>query len=725
MSLAGRAKAASKEAPGVAEMRRILALPIHGALQPEEVEAVSAAEILPKAWQDGWRLWEPQARTILAWDGTGGAVVPLGVGRGKSLSRDLVVKHSWAQGAKRILLHVPPRVYGQVLTRDFPLSARVIGLDVPVHGLGALRKDSDGTAQEKRLRLAKSGWRGLYVMPFSLLSEEDAEEVLGRIDPDVVVVDEGHHLQEKSDSAKVRRWKVMMNERRRKLCVLSGTLTRRSIMDYFHFFSLALGEGSPLPLERWLAEVWAGVLDLEAVAPEDDHEAAVAPLLGWASDAVRLGRVPSGTVKGPLVAGKAGVQRAYRLRRSTAPGIVASDEDDLGVSLLLANAVAVPAPWSEDHAVKMSERHPPGDDVFVPAVAFAHLPPLERVNALLWAAWRPCWKTPSGDQIQDARHSYKWRYEIAAGFYNDLRWPDPADLARKRGISGHDAADVVKRSRRRHDAWNSYVGSLREFLQAGHVPGLDTPDLVGTEIRHHGARRLPEKLVQKWHRAKGMEFEGMVERERHVVRLSDWKIRRCAAWCRDLPRGEGAIVWVYNVEVGAWAYEVLKEELGEDRVLHCPAGAAGDRRLLEQGHPESNVPCDKVCVASLPAHHEGKNIQRFGHAFYLQLPREAKVMQQSLGRIHREGQRRDSVTATLCLSLDFDHHLYAAMLTDATFAHVMDDRQRVVYADYEQAPKRFPPEFLNERGFEVCASGPDAERKFREMFNVVAPTERK
>lgn len=722
MSFADRVQVVNEEeSPILVAARRIAALPVGGPLTPDEIEAVARAEVAPAAFASGFRLWEVQARTALLVETKDGAYIPAKVGGGKALASFLAVKVAWRKGARRVVLHVPARVYVQTMLRKIPEAWRALDMaDVPVHGLG-------GLTRERRMKLARSGWRGLYVLPYSLLSTDDADEILASIDADAVVADEAHALVLRNGAARSRRWNAFMARRRRMFVALSGTMDFRSVADSHHLMIYALGDEAPLPRDRSVLKRWVDVLDADrAQQPDEEKIRGLLPILDMVRHAVASGRVSAEVVGGPLTPDAQGLRRAYRVRRDTAPGVVASSgAEDVATSLLYRNLPAAIRPFTDRDACDYELRFPRVDEdsdapgqAIVPVQAFHGMTPEEKVHAYIWAVDRRS-RTPAGDVVEFAFHGFKWKQELSAGFYNELVWPSAEDVARKRAVDLATAEDLLKRSRRQYERWQRYAAKLRRFLDGDHVPGLDTPELVGNEIKHHGARRLPDDLVKAWRTAKDLLFDGIVERVSRQERVCDYKIQHAIRWAREqVPEGKGAIVWVYNVELGQWAYEEFVKAFGSDRVLHCDDGARADRDFADEGRVKETR--TKFCITSLPAHSEGKDLEYFQHMLFLQCPRSAKMLQQAVARLHRPKQEADELCVDFCLTTAFDHQLYNAMLRDAVYAHVVDQPQKVVYADYESSeanpfPKAFPPSFLEERGFIVRKLGKQEEKMLSDL----------
>ena len=207
---------------------------------------------------------------------------------------------------------------------------------------------------------------------------------------------------------------------------------------------------------------------------------------------------------------------------------------------------------------------------------------------------------------------------------------------------------------------------------------------------------------------------GAVKRESSAVRVCDYKIQHAIAWYQSLSKGTAALIWYDNIELGAWAAEMFREA-GID-TLHCPAGSRADNDLATI---EETGKCDQAVVLSINAHREGKNLQvGIQESFYLQSPRDAGWMQQSIGRLHREGQPADEIFVHQCLTTPFDSENFAACLVDAAYQHASGgNRQKIIYAGYDPLPQMYPPEFLQERGLEVQALDDQSQSLLTEKFD--------
>ena len=650
------------------EIQRITNLPIIYPMTEEEVSSWTREHILASAWNSNFRLFREQAEAGLAYEMYSGAFCTIGVGFGKTLASLMIAGLAYAKGLRRIVYMLPPNVLAQLEATDIAWARTKIPMGYSIHILGGLTKD-------RRQLIAKSGRSGLYVMPYSLLSTTDGESLLQDIAPELIIADEAHNLAKARAARSKRVWKYV-NSRKPEMVALSGTMSQKSLKDFWHLANASLKDNSPLPISSTLASEW-GVL-IDATAEWDGGSTATGPLLPLVSWARK--NFPKEAPR--MLETIAGFRHAFQLRLNSAPGVVDSGDSSIGTSLVLCNS---PVPDYEK-----SEGW-------------------ERLDAL-GKQVNEAWLTPNGDEIDHAIHTFKWAYELyGGGFYNELTWPTTETLASRKNIPLKAASELIDRSKEYHLFGQEYAKTLRRWLADNHIQGLDTPFLVGNDMRLNGPENVGAELFDTWSVWKTSDFEGRIDRDSRAVRVCAFKIRHCLRWVSELPKGEGAIIWVFHKEVGQWMYETLTGA-GVD-VLHCPAGPLHDRAILD---PKNS---GKIIVASLTAHGTGKNLQHFQNQFYLQWPRPAKDAEQSLGRTHRSGQKADELLVYTCHTALFDHLNFAACLNDALYTHqTMRSRQKLIYATYYPLPMIFPQAVLIERGFETKILPPEAIKILEERF---------
>lgn len=638
------AKRPGGASPEQLEMARIVSLPLEGMPDSEAVEIFCFDQMLASSYDAGERLWPTQVAAVDAYQRHGGGIFPIGVGWGKTGISLMIAESAYRAGARKIMLLVPPQLVPGLVKRHIPEWRRRVPMSVPFHFLA-------GRAASARASIVQSQAPGVYVYPYSLLSASDAVDLLEQIAPELVIADEAHNLR----NPKAARTKRLLHflrelEPRPQLVAMSGTITAKAIGDYHHLASLALREQCPIPRTSSMAFFWGQILNSDAPAPTGYAKGLMAPLLGWARQ-----HFPDETFRQDQTES---YRRAYRHRLTSAPGVVATGDEEIGVSLRIENVeFPGPGPQIVEHLRRLKD---------------------EMV-------------TPQGEPIDHAIHTFKWAYELSAGFYNSLVWPTEEELMKHRRVSQPEAELLLVRARQHQRAVQDYHKILRDFFD-GSPPGLDTPREVGRSMSMHGDKHVGATVYGAWLAMKEADFEGRPERYNKPVRIDDWKVRQVVAWAQE--RGKG-LVWVYHQEVGIWLMEALKE--ADVPALHAPAGA--DDLIEEIGDPGRGGKGDVVVVASMPSHGTGRNLQAFQDQIFMQWPRSAQLAEQTLGRTHRNGQQADELVAHTLMSIEFDHVCRAACLNDAIYIQqTTGARQKIVYCDYDPLPMIYSPEFLREQG---------------------------
>jgi len=213
-------------------------------------------------------------------------------------------------------------------------------------------------------------------------------DLLKEMAPDLIVSDECHKLA-RTDSARTRRLLRYFNEcPETKFVGLSGTVTRKSIKDYWHLLLAALKENAPLPLKWNQMNDWAMALDFGV---REDERCGIGALKYLLSDNDRS-LVESRVLHRDQRLAMA--REAFKQRLIETPGVVATSDEEVGSSLLV-----------RKHTMP--------------------LPP-DVAEALL--GLRDRWTTPAGEEITDAIDYWRKAREIACGFFYKWDWKGEPDL---------------------------------------------------------------------------------------------------------------------------------------------------------------------------------------------------------------------------------------------------------------------------------------------------------
>ncbi len=231
----------------------------------------------------------------------GGLVSMQGVGCGKSLVAALLPT---ALESKRTIIMVDPALKPQMQS------------DLKLYGLHfAVRENV------------------IDVVAYSELSSSNGADILDRTQPDLIVADEAHRLRSKQSARTKRFLRYMKAHPKCRFVALSGTLISRSILDYAHFFDLALGDRSPLPGKYGDLHDWAAAIDENPVA----FPIAPGKLLLLCDEGEDL-------------------RSGYRRRIVETPGVISTPESELGVSLVIHGRTPPPDPVIES-ALRHLERY--------------------------------------------------------------------------------------------------------------------------------------------------------------------------------------------------------------------------------------------------------------------------------------------------------------------------------------------------------------------------------
>lgn len=669
---ARRSAEAEEGGTGYAELDRIVRLEVVDPLDPGEVRAYTRKNLLESAWNEGFRLYDEQANGLFQYEEVAGGFHPIGVGWGKTLLGLMTAEKGYQKGLRKIALFVQSDTLSQLVVTDIPYYRRIVPMSYPVHVLG-------GKARRDRQSLAKSNKRGLYVIPYSLLSTEDSEENLFDINPELVIGDEVQNLSNRG-SARSQRFLRFADESEPEFVAMSGTITKKSIEQYEHLIKLALKEHNPLPNSSVMAREWGAVIDAEAEeVTSRSATGPLKPLIWWA-----MKHFP----KEDLKEDQAGFRKAFKLRLNSAPGVVASGENEIGTSLTITT-----------HNIR--------DYVDAAGESYEKLEELMDKVELEWV-------TPNGDEIEHAIHTWKWLFELSAGFYNELVWPDAQVYADRKDIPLSEAEDLIDQAMDAHRARQKYAKELRDWLTRHAKQGLDTPLLVANNMSNHGAKNVGSILYEAWTEWKEIYHDDLPDREANAVYVCDYKVRAAIDWAK---KTDGGLIWYYHQAVGKWLFEHGKKE-GLD-VLHCPAGKKHNDIVRDPANR------DKIIIASQTAHGTGKNLQHHQNNYVIQWPRPADRAEQLLGRTHRNGQSADELHVWKNDINEFDCMNFASCLNDSLYIHqTTGTRQKLIYCNYDPMPKIFPSSVLRERGAEVRRLTREQEIMLKNKFGEYENAER-
>jgi hypothetical protein len=255
---------------------------------------------------------------------------------------------------------------------------------------------------------------------------------------------------------------------------------------------------------------------------------------------------------------------------------------------------------------------------------------------------RNTWETPNGDIITEAVELWRHIRELALGFY--YRWDPPAprdwlDARRAWKSCVRGTLKVSKDFDTELQVWNA-AKNKNSLLGYNFVPVYDAWK-AWSKIKD----TFKPNPVAEW--------------------LDDFALRACGQWLNQSvwKENDKRIVWVEHRAFG----EALAKR-GWDYF------GAGDNRILDTQQT--------AIVASIAAHGEGKNLERFSKNLIVSPPASGKVWEQVLGRTHRPGQEADEVTCEVFLDVPECRESFEQARRDAKYLEdSLGNVQKLNYAD--------------------------------------------
>ena len=651
---------------GTTDMRRIVSLPIAAPLTEQQLQAASDEFVKARARVEGFSLWEPQARVVLAYREFGGCFAPITVGGGKTISSLLCAQIGYLErDHRRIALMVPPRLVPKTM-HDLRAARRKVTFDVPVTNMYGLGK-------RERMAIAKSPRKGVFIYPYSFLQVQDGYELLRAMGFTLYIMDEAHKLKNLG-APSTRRWVHCVDElvadgQRVEMVPLSGTLSTKGIRDYYHLVTRALHERSPVPLLHSEANEWDDAIDVNAET--DPRAGSLSMLITWARQNFPDASLPQS---------RSGFRTAYKLRFENTEGVVCAGDANVGASLAI-DFLETEIPLGHPGAKELLEH-----------------------TALMQKALI----TPTGEELPHALLAWKWLYELSSGFYNKRVWPEPEALAHGQRISIEEARERLRKAKIYEDKQKVYHKRLKVWFDEFGEPGLDTPLTVGNHMARHGSLKVGKELFRLWTEMKDSDFPDRPEKLRVPVRVCDFKARAAVEWAKS--RKSGCILWVHNHAMRHWLVDLLREETAR-KVID---GAAGDQEVERELLDPSNAKA--IMVLQMGSYKEGHNLQYMHDMLFVQVPRQADVAEQCIGRVHRPGLEADEFTAHFLLSTETDEMAFAAACNDALYIDETLTSQKLMYGDYLSAPPYFDFDVLRAQVPDVKRLSPAQQAKLREKF---------
>ena len=476
-----------------------------------------------------------------------------------------------------------------------------------------------------RGRLAEH-WRlptNMQIVSYELLGLVQSARKLEYIRPDLIVVDEGHFLKNLRAGRTRRVARYMHDHPETLFACMSGTVMKGSIKDFAHLVRWALKTGAPVPTTEDEIAAWADALD-EKVNPLGRRRPEA--LLDLGRGGVARGGDNGAELAGLLAAAEADdltqARRAFQSRLLDTRGVVASSKTDgVTCSLRVAALEYEPSEITQQHIGSM--RH---------GVKDSH-------GAYIVQPWT----TPDGWSFSNPIEFRMYLRQLALGFHSvwDPR-PPPEWVEARRN-------------------WAAFV---REILENSRL--LDTELQVANAV---DAGKLDGRTLAAWR-----DVKNTFTIQPKDIWHDDAALVACAAWMER----EKGIVWCEHrffarrlaQMTGATYYGAN----GLSETYHGSSGIGGESITY--------VKPGRAIIASVQANATGRNLQMFSANLVTSCPPSASILEQVIGRTHRDGQEADTVTVDILVGCRehrdaFDRALDGAQAAADTLGH----DQKLLLAD--------------------------------------------
>jgi hypothetical protein len=453
-------------------------------------------------------------------------------------------------------------------------------------------------AQMKRKTL-ETTWPALsahFALPLDRITlvsytqlERAPGDVLDRLQPDLVIADEAHLLKNKDAARTARFLRYFKEHPETRLVAMSGTFTNQSIHDYAHLLRLCLRDGSPLPRDFMTLDEWSEALDVNV---EDPRPAGALDRL-CTVDTTHTGTAESDSER---IHVHSTTRDRFRCRLTSTPGVVALESGFKGTELRIRRREVAPPPKILAAIDRLRKSWVIGNPE-IPEDASEEITDGPRLNN-------------SVEEVCDDLTFARLLRQLACGFYLKWNWPNGA----------RDQEWLGARSQ-----WN---GVVRHILRYSRRPGLDSPMLVAGAASRGELAKEHQSVWEQWAAVKDRKQPPTV-----AVWIDDYLVRDAVRWIEDVGAGASAsgIIWYESPTFG--------EALGKALAQRLPEVATD---IVMDGRPQ---------VLSIHKFGTGVDgLQRvYDRCLYTTVP-NAKQIEQSLGRLHREGQSR-AVTADIYLPI--------------------------------------------------------------------------
>jgi len=236
----------------------------------------------------------------------------------------------------------------------------------------------------------------IRIESYQMLSRVGGADLLVNYAPDLIIADEAHMLKNPSAACTKRIARYCRANRSTVFLAMSGTVTKRSVRDFAHLTSWALGSLNPLPADFNALDEWSRALDVNVA----DHRR----LAPGALTALRSSPIEP-------------IRKAYSRRLVETPGVVATQEGPLPIGLQIRSRVV----------------------------------PLDPLLEEAYRTLRESWITPDEWPIEDGVAMWRHARELSSGFYSRWNPRPPDDWRDARRAWASESREIISTNRRQID----------------------------------------------------------------------------------------------------------------------------------------------------------------------------------------------------------------------------------------------------------------------------------
>jgi len=465
-----------------------------------------------------------------------------------------------------------------------------------------------------------------HVLSYNKLSRDQYKDVLFDRRPDLIIADEAHKLKSLDAGCTKRLQRYMIANPDTMFAAMSGTFTKRSILDYWHLSYYALKNAVPLPRTRAEAERWAEAIDerkSEAISRRGPGA-----LLQFCTplELQELSKPANTNSNAPITSQMAqtidlhdrrltAARIAYQRRFTQTPGVVMVHSADVEASLQIQRLDWDPGDAVRQHLIRLREEK----------------------------------ETPNGVSVAMPVDIWRHARELACGFY--YLWDPPAP-------------NEWRSARKTWHWWLREIllpGGKFHYLAQRHQ--LDTPLQVVNNIRNGKLKHEhAQKALEHW-----SAIEPTFKPKTRPEWISDDIIQQTVEWAHKHKHG---IIWTEHKAFG----RAVARALGTG---FCSDGGRDDKgRLIDDYN-------GKLVVASVSANKEGRNLQAWHRNLVVTVPPNGLTMEQLIGRTHRPYQEADTVYVDWVNAVEEQYDGFQQILLDAKYIEQSQgQKQKVLYADH-------------------------------------------